>query len=153
MRIAAVLIALALLAGAAQAQRGVAPPRITVEQVEPLRSGAGQQRFRLTLVIDNMNSEPLRLRGIDFKLRFADQGIIDGATGPLAVAALDRLTIDLEVGSEIMSSMSRLMAFVQEPDNTLPYEMYGSIYPERRFRDPMRFSSSGQVRLVMPERR
>lgn len=157
MRIAAAFIALVLFAGApfgaAHAQRGVAPPRITVASVEPLPSLAGQQRFRIALVVDNMNTEPLKLRGVEFKLRLADEGIIDGATGPLAVDALDRLTVTLELGSEIMSSLSRLLAFVQGPENALPYQIYGTIYPERRFREPQRFSASGQVPLVMAERR
>jgi hypothetical protein len=157
MRIAAAFSALVLLAGAllgaAHAQRGVAPPRITVESVEPLPGSAGPQRFRIALVVDNMNTEPLRLRGIEFKLRLADEGIIDGATGPVAVDALDRLTVTLDVGSEIMSSLSRLLAFVQGPENTLTYEIYGTIYPERRFREPQRFSMSGHVPLVMAERR
>jgi hypothetical protein len=52
-----------------------------------------------------------------------------------------------------MSSLSRLMSFVQGPENALPYEIYGEIYLERRGREPLRFSTSGQVPLVMTSQR
>ena len=136
--------------GCASAQRGVSAPRITVESLEPLPSQGAQTRFRLELVVDNQNTEPLRIRGIEFKLRLADQGIIDGSAAvPMTVEALDRRTVTLEVGSEILSSLSRLMSFVQGPENALPYEIFGEVYLDRRGRQPLRFSANGEVPLVM----
>ena len=140
-----------LTIGCASAQRGSnVPPRITVQSLEPLPSGAGRQRFRVSLLIDNPNTEPLPIRGFEFKLRLADEGIVDGSsTTPLTVEALDQQTVTLELGSEIVSSVSRLLAFVQGPENTLPYEIYGTVTLDRRLRDPLRFSGSGQVPLLM----
>jgi LEA14-like dessication related protein len=136
--------------GCASAQRGVSAPRITVQTLEPLPSSAGQTRFRVTLMVDNQNTEPLRIRGFEFKLRLADQGIIDGsAAAPLTIEALDRKTVTLELGSEIISSLSRLMSFVQGPENALPYEIYGEVYLDRRNRQPLQFSARGAVPLVM----
>ena len=136
--------------GSASAQRGVSAPRITVDSLEPLPSRAGQTRFRLVLTVDNQNTEPLRIRGIEFKLRLADQGIIDGSAAvPMTVEALDRRTVTLDVGSENLSSLSRLMSFVQGPENALPYEIFGEVYLDRRGRQPLRFSAMGQVPLVM----
>jgi hypothetical protein len=140
--------------GCASAQRGLAAPRITVQNLEPLPSIGGQTRFRVQLLVDNMNTDPLRVRGIEFKLRLADQGIIDGSAAvPMTIEALDRKTVTLELGSEILSSLSRLMSFVQGPENTLPYEIYGEVYLERRRLDPLQFSTSGQVPLVMTGQR
>ncbi len=136
--------------GCASAQRGVTAPRIAVQNLEPLPSVGGQTRFRLTLLVDNQNTDPLRIRGIEFKLRLADQGIIDGsAATPMTVEALDQRTVTLELGSEILSSWSRLMSFVQGPENALPYQIYGEVYLDRRGREPLRFVGSGQVPLVM----
>jgi LEA14-like dessication related protein len=136
--------------GCASAQRGISAPRITVQALEPLPSSAGQTRFRVTLMVDNQNTEALRIRGFEFKLRLADQGIIDGsAAAPLTIEALDRRTVTLELGSEIISSLSRLMSFVQGPENALPYEIYGEVYLDRRSRQPLQFSTRGAVPLVM----
>jgi LEA14-like dessication related protein len=153
MRILALLVVTVLsfaAVGSASAQRGVSAPRITVQSLEPLPSSAGQTRFRVSLLVDNQNTEPLRIRGIEFKLRLADQGIIDGsAAAPMTIEALDQRTVMLDLGSEILSSMSRLMSFVQGPENALVYEIYGEVYLQRRGRPPLQFSSRGAVPLVM----
>ena len=153
MRLSTAILAVVVLGGmplgCSHAQRGVVAPRITVQNLEPLPARAGQQRFRVALLVDNTNTDPLRLRTIEFKLRLADQGIVDGSTGPLVVEALDRQTVTIEVGSEIVSSVSRLLSFVQGPENTLPYEIYGTIQLDRRLREPLPFSASGEVPLVM----
>jgi LEA14-like dessication related protein len=153
MRVLAVIVValIGLLAiGCASAQRGLSAPRITVQSLEPLPSSGGQTRFRVSLLVDNQNTEPLRIRGIEFKLRLADQGIIDGSAAvPMTVEALDRQNVTLDLGSEILSSLSRLLALVQGPENALPYEIYGEVYLERRGRQPLQFNTRGQVPLVM----
>jgi LEA14-like dessication related protein len=157
MRIVTALVMTMLGVGAiacAAAQRGVVAPRITVQSLESLPSSAGQTRFRVSLMVDNQNIEPMRIRGIEFKLRLADQGIIDGnAAVPLTIEALDRQTVTLELGSEIVSSLSRLMSFVQGPENALPYEIYGEVYLDRRSRQPLQFSARGEVPLTMTAER
>ncbi len=152
------VVAVAMLgvfsAGCASAQRGLVPPRITVQNLEPLPSSSGQTRFRVQLLVDNPNTDPLAIRSFEFKLRLADEGIIDGASAaPLTVQALDRQTVTLEVGSEIVSSVSRLLSFVQGPANAIPYEINGTVNLERRRLDPLRFSASGQVPIVMASAR
>lgn len=157
MRLVSAFIAVALLCSAplecSVAQRGSATLRIAVQSLEPLPSSSGQQRFRVALLIDNMDTEPVKIRGIEFKLRIADEGIIDGQTPPLAIEALDQHTVMLDVGSEIISSLSRLLSFVQGPDNTLPYEIYGKVTLDRRKIAPLSFSASGSVPLVMTSER
>lgn len=153
MRVLAAFIALAAFGSApfehAVAQRGVAPPAVTVTSLEALPSSGSENRFRAVLLIDNMNTDPLRLRGIEFKLRLADQGIIDGVIGALTIEPLHQETVTLELGSEIVSSASRLLSFVDGPDNALPYEIYGRVTFMRGRLDPQSFSSRGRVPLVL----
>jgi hypothetical protein len=156
MRIVSAFLAVVVLCSAplacSVAQRAPASLRIAVQSLEPLPSGS-QQRFRVALLVDNMGTEPVTIRGIEFKLRLADEGIIDGQTPALAIEALDQQTVVIEVGSEIVSSLSRLLSFVQGPENTLPYEIYGKVTLDRRRIDPLSFSASGQVPLVMTGQR
>jgi LEA14-like dessication related protein len=149
--VAVVVAMLGVIAiGCASAQRGMTPPRITVQNLEPLPSSGGQTRFRVVLLVDNPNTEPLAIRSFEFKLRLADEGIVDGtSSAPLTVAALDRQAVTLEIGSELVSSVSRLLSFVQGPENTIPYEINGSVNLDRRRLDPLRFSASGAAPLVM----
>jgi len=157
MRIVSALIAVALLGTAplesAVAQGSLPTLRIAVQSLEPLPSRSGEQRFRIALLVDNSDTEPVKIRGIEFKLRLADEGIIDGYTPPLVIEALDRQTVIIEVGSEIVSSVSRLLSFVQGPENTLPYEIYAKVTLDRKMIDPLSFSATGEVPLVMPSER
>jgi hypothetical protein len=153
MRIATALLAAALATvaapGCSSAQRGMIPPRVTVQSLMPL-SEPGGQRFRVSLVVDNPNTEPLSIRALEFQLRLADQGILDGRSdAPLTIEALDRETVTLDLSSDIVSSLSRLLSFVQGPENALPYQIDGTVTLARRRPDPLRFSAQGRVPLVM----
>jgi LEA14-like dessication related protein len=154
MRVVALIIVSVLLGGTqlgcSSSARGLAPPRITVQNILPLEASAGAQRFRVSLLIDNPNPDPLPIKDLEFKLRLADQGILDGHSAtPLTVAALDQEILMFDLSSEIVSSLSRLLSFVQGPANTLPYELYGTVTLDRALQNPMSFSVRGQVPLAM----
>ena len=156
MRIVMALIAVALVsAGPASsfAQRGMVPPRVTVQSLEPLPAAGTEQRFRAVLLVDNLNTEPLKLRGIEFSLRLAHLGILDGRIPAMTVEALDRQLVTLELGSEIIASVSQLLSFVQGPENALPYEIVCKVTFERGRIDPLNFSAEGRVPLVMSDER
>ncbi|HJR69021.1 MAG TPA: LEA type 2 family protein [Gammaproteobacteria bacterium] len=143
-------LGLVTLLGCASAGSGVVAPRITLQNLEALAPSAGQTRFRAGLIIDNPNTEPILIHNLEFQLRLADQGILDGAyAAPLTVQALDRHTITLELQSEIISSLSRLLSFVQGPENALPYELIGRVTLGRATSQPVGFGSRGQVPLAM----
>jgi LEA14-like dessication related protein len=152
MRLATVVGLLTFVAALppATAQRGTIPPRVTVETLVALPVSGGPQAFRVGVRIDNIGTEPLKIRELEFKLRLADQGILDGLSQvPLTIEALDRRTVTLDLRSDILSSVSRLMSFVKGPDNALPYEIYGTLKPDRRLREPIVFSAAGEVSLVV----
>jgi LEA14-like dessication related protein len=154
-RLTITLLLLALLGNAtplsAAKRQPIVVPRITVQNVLALSSST-PQRFRVTLLIDNVNAEPLEIKRLDFKLRLAEEGIVDGVTtAPLTVAALDSQQLTLELSSDIISSLSRLLAFVQGPANTLHYDIYGRVTLNRRKELP--FATSGQAPLAMSSER
>jgi hypothetical protein len=152
MRIVMAVIAAVLLGaapGLSSAQRGMVPPRVTVQSLEPLSSAGTEQRFRAVLRVDNMGTEPLKLRGIEFSLRLAHLGILDGQIPAMTVEALDQQLVTLELGSEIVASLSQLLSFVQGPENTLPYEIVSKVTFARGRLDPVNLVAEGQVPLVM----
>ena len=152
MRIVMAVIAAALLgtaAGASFAQRGMAPPHVTVQSLEPLPAAGTAQRFRAVLRIDNMNTEALQLRGIEFSLRLAHLGILDGQVPAMTVEALDQRLVTLELQSDIVASVSQLRSFVQGPENTLPYEIVSKVTLGRGRVGPVNVVAEGQVPLVL----
>jgi LEA14-like dessication related protein len=153
-RAAILLAALGFLgsgqAGCSATPRSIVTPRVEVIGLTPLQATPERQRFRVSLLIDNQNTEPLPIQSLRFTLRLAGEGILDGrSAAPGTVEALDRKTIQLEVDSDIVSSLSRLLSFVQGPANSLPYEIYGNLTLDRTFQNTLPFSFSGQVPLSM----
>ena len=157
MRSVLAFIAVGLIGAAAPessfAQRGMAPPRVTVQSLEPLPRRGAEQRFRAVIRVDNLNEDQLKTRGIEFSLRLAHQGFIDVYLPAMTVEALDQQSITLELRSEIISSVSQLLALSDGPENTLPYEIIGKVTFERGRIDPQSFSAEGYVPIVMPSDR
>jgi hypothetical protein len=100
-----------------------------------------------------MNTEPLKLRGIEFSLRLAHLGILDGQIPALTVEALDQQLVTLELQSDIIASVSQLLSFVQGPENALPYEIVYKVTFARGRIDPMNLTAEGRVPLVMTSAR
>jgi LEA14-like dessication related protein len=153
------LVAMCVLAGllAQPAERAIAgkkpplvPPHITVQTIAALPPSS-PQRFRVTLRIDNLNAEPLTIKALEFKLKLASEGIVDGDSYvPMVVGALEQQSVTLELHSDIVSSLSRLQAFVRGPANTLPYEIYGTVTLDRRpkAKGEVPFRTSGDAPLT-----
>jgi LEA14-like dessication related protein len=126
------------------------PPRITVQALAALPSSS-PQRFRVTLRIDNPNTEPVTIKALEFKLKLASEGIVDGDShGAMLVGALEQQDVTLEVRSDIVSSLSRLQAFTRGPTHMLPYEIYGMVTIDRRpkAKGEVPFRSNGDVPLT-----
>src|SRR5688572_18980774 len=108
MRIVTTFIALVLLVGApfgtSLAQRGMVPPHVTVQSLEPLPAAGRGQRFRAVFRVDTLNTEPLKLRGIEFSLRLAHQGLLDGRLPAMTIEALDEQVVPHELSSELAAS-------------------------------------------------
>ena len=153
MRIVTAFIAAALLGsapfGTSLAPRGMAPPHVAVISLEPLPRTGADQRFRAVFRVDNLNEDPMKLKGIEFSLRLAHQGLLDGRLPAMTIEALDHQEVVVELRSDLIASASQLLAFVQGPENTLPYEMVCKVTYERGRIDPVNFSTEGAVPVVM----
>jgi hypothetical protein len=145
--LAAFGIALAAIA-CAPTPRSIAIPRVEVTQLSALQAGASGQRFRLDLLVDNQNSEPLPIEEVRFTMRITGQGVLTGRhTTRVTVEALDRGTLRIDVDGDTLSSLSQLRA-AAGPGNTLGYEIFGNITLDRAFQNVLPFMGSGAVPLA-----
>lgn len=118
----------------------------------PLPVGGSGQRYRLSLLVDNQNPEPLPIKEVRFNMRITGQGVITGRYAtPVTVEALDRQTLQVEVDGDVLPSLSQLRA-AAVPNNTLPYEIYGNITIDRSFQNTLPFTANGAVTLAASER-
>ncbi|HEX5048909.1 MAG TPA: LEA type 2 family protein [Gammaproteobacteria bacterium] len=143
---AAGALAMALV-GCAPAFAAQAAPRIRVLNLRSLGASGAGQKFEIDLYIDNNDVDPIAIKEIRFTLRLAGEGQIQGKSQPVTVPALTQQTIQVQVESDIISSLSRLQGLVQGADNALPYEMFGNVIVDRRFENQLPFTASGRVPL------
>jgi LEA14-like dessication related protein len=129
---------------------GQQPPVVQVVGLTLLEANSSGQRFRVRLSLENANAEPITVTGIKFRVRLGGEGYLDGqATRPTDIAAAASKALSVDVTSELVSSLSRLIAIVQGPAHTLPYDLDGELYLASRSRSPVPFHASGEVPLAM----
>jgi LEA14-like dessication related protein len=125
-------------------------PAVEVDGITLLESTDAGQRFLVTLVLKNPNSDPLVFRSIEFDLRLAGEGFIEGRTSDVIIVdANGERTIRVDVRSEFVSSISRLAAYLQGPESTLPYQIDGDLMLDTRPPRTMRFDASGRTPLII----
>ena len=126
--LAALCSSLAVAFGAATAKKQTAPPRIEVASLAALPAvSASAQRYRVGLLIDNPNTEPLTIGEIRFTLRVLGQGLVTShSMSEMKIEALDRTTIKIDVPGDTLPSYSQMRA-ASGPGDKLDYELYGNI--------------------------
>jgi hypothetical protein len=145
--LAALGVALAA-SGCAATPRSIAIPRVAVTQLSALQEGASGQRFRVDLLVDNQNSEPLPIEEVRFTMRITGQGVLTARyMMPVTVEALDQHTLRIDVDGDTLSSLSQLRAAAGAGD-TLGYEIFGNITLDRAFQNTLPFMASGAVPLA-----
>jgi LEA14-like dessication related protein len=142
----AALVALGIACSATP--RSVLAPRVEVVGLAILSPGAATSRFRVSLLVTNSNPEPLPVEAVRFSVRLGGEGLLNGNSAePLLVPAQGNATLRVEVDGDLVSSLSRLLATLQGPQSTLPYELFGSLTLDRRPPNMFPFNASGQVPL------
>ena len=106
--------------------------------------------FVLRLELVNHNSGEIPVVRMDFDLRLGGEGRLIGEyTVPFTLPGLGSHTLSVEIFSAIVSSVSRLMAFTQGPNNELAYDFHGELVLNASLRDPIAVSQRGQVPLII----
>lgn len=146
----AVLVSLGVLVlgACSSVPRTVAPPEVDLIGLSLLEATPDGQRFRVSLLLENPNDIPLPLQAIRFNARLGGEGILSGESlAPLELPARGRETLRLEIQTDLVSSVSRLLALVQGPGDGVPYEINGRVTLSGRTARSLPFSQSGSVPL------
>jgi LEA14-like dessication related protein len=128
--------------------RSVEAPEVEMISLAALSAGGQGQRFRVGLLVRNTNPAPLAVRSLTFQVRLGTEGRLRGETAvPFTVPPLGEETLRLEVETELVSSLSRLLALVQGPNDALAYELDGEIEAAGAMRRTLTFYHEGEVPL------
>ncbi len=143
------VLAGASLAGACSSlPRVLTPPDVQLTGLSLLRASSDRQDFRVTLRIVNPNPIPIPVEELRFNARIGGEGLLAGTTtSRILLPARGEETLRLEVSTDLMSSIRRLLSLATGADDSLPYELDGYLALDPRHRRTLPFRSRGTVPL------
>ncbi|SEO72768.1 LEA type 2 family protein [Aquisalimonas asiatica] len=144
------LATLVTLSGCSLFQPELEDPEFRLERIEVLELGMTQQRFMLTLAVDNPNSQSLPVRAIRYDLQVADLDFADGSSDKaFTVAGNETTMVEIEARSQLLSSLPELIRMVHGGQRNFDYAITGSVEYGRFFRGSRDFEQTGSVRLLL----
>ncbi len=129
MRIPVLLLAtLLLLAGCSGLPTREAPPRVNLVDLQPLEMTLFEQRYRLTLRIQNPDRQPLRIDGLSFEVELNDRPFAHGVSNtPVEVPGFGEAVTQVEVVSTLFGLVDQIRGLEQRRGRPLSYRISGRI--------------------------
>ncbi|MCB1876811.1 MAG: LEA type 2 family protein [Chromatiales bacterium] len=133
-------------AGCAALQAGnLESPRVRVVDLRVLDVKLLEQRYALTLRIQNPNNQGLDIAGLDFTLSINGEEFADGVSSQeITLPAYGEATMDVEVSSSLMRILDQIQALDQRREIGLSYRIEGHVGLESGWRR-LPFSREGTL--------
>lgn len=104
------------------------PPRVTLVNIEPVDFRLLEQRFRVTLRVQNPNSRDITIRGLDYEIVVNDRVFAQGVSGkPVTIPAWGENTAVVEVVSTLQRVMEQLEELGIRGKPSLDYAISGHV--------------------------
>lgn len=146
------MLAIVVGSGCAGMSRSLIAPEVELVSLSVLGATIDKQRFALTLLISNPNTDPVAAQDLRYSVRVAGEGYLNGNSGaPIVLNGSERQTLRVEIETDTVSSVSRLLAVAQGPDNSLTYELTGDLILGGRPPRLLSFAYRGDVSLTIPD--
>ena len=140
----------AMTAGCSTLQSQFEQPTVKLASLALLEASMSRQVYAVKLEVDNPNGYPLPVRAINYSVRLAQKDFATGATGDaFSIPANGSDTIDLEVRTNLIESISTLAQLLQGGARELDYQLSGDIQINLPFVSAVPFSQTGKIPLTM----
>ena len=149
MRIVVAIVWLALLSGCSSLSKLVDPPTVSLTNVSLVQAGLLEQRYRLTLRIQNPNSIAIPVRGMDYAVKLAGVNFAQGVTpNGFRIPALGEDLVDIDVTTNLLSSALQIYTIFKQQPETIDYQLSGKIAVDMPGLRALPFNRSGTVNLT-----
>ncbi|NIM28773.1 MAG: hypothetical protein GTO67_09670 [Gammaproteobacteria bacterium] len=103
-------------------------PRVSLVSIEPTHVRLLEQRFRVTLRVQNPNARDITIRGLDYEIVLNDRTFAQGVSGkPVTVPAWGESTAEVEVVSTLQRFIEQLEELGSRGKPGIDYAISGSI--------------------------
>lgn len=123
------LLLLGTVVGGCATMAGLSePPRVRVVSITPTHFQLLEQRFRVTLQVQNPNAQNITIRGLDYEIEVNDMIFAQGVSGkPITIPAYGESTADVEVVSTLQRLLEQLQALSARGKPTIDYAISGHV--------------------------
>ena len=127
---------------------GLEPPIVTVAGLQPLPGAGLAPRFKVTLDLQNRNNQSLAIQGLDFDLAVDGRRFASGVSAMnTTLPPLGQTTAEVEVTVNGLSLARHLFDWLQNPPDSLRYEISGRLHLEQGLRRRLAFSRDGELSM------
>ncbi|GMQ95600.1 MAG: LEA type 2 family protein [Gammaproteobacteria bacterium] len=118
----------ALLTGCAIMGGLSEPPRVSLASIAPVDLQLFEQRFRVTLRVQNPNSKDITIRGLDYEIVVNDKLFAQGVSGkPFTIPANGESAVEVEVVSTLQRVMEQLQELGNRGKPSIDYAISGRV--------------------------
>ena len=103
-------------------------PRVSLVGIDPVDFQLLEQRFRVTLRVQNPNDRDITIRGLDYAIVINDKVFAQGVSGkPVSVPAWGESIAELEVVSSLERIIDQLQTFGERASPDIDYALSGHV--------------------------
>jgi Conserved secreted protein len=144
-----VLLIALLLAGCASLVPQLETPRLSIVNVEVLKSDLWEQRLRVRMRVQNPNDRALPIRGLTYRMEVAGEELAHGvSSASFTVPALGEAEFDMMVTANMASTLFRLLGRGDDSlKEQIDYRIVGKVSLSEGFLRSIPFEERGTFRL------
>ena len=123
-----VLYLIVMLGGCAALQSAIETPQVTLNNLQIQDMTLLEQRYAVTLRVQNPNPFPLPVTGMNFQLDINDTELGSGVTNKaVTVPAYGEALVEINVVSNLMRIFNQIRALESSRSQTLRYRLSGGL--------------------------
>jgi len=151
----AIIALLAMALGGCATLTGLGEaPRVSLVNIEPVDFQLLEQRFRVSLRIQNPNDRDITIRGLDYRIVINEKVFAQGVSGkPVSVPAWGEGIAEVEVVSSLDRVIDQLRAFGERASPDIDYALSGHVHVDGvpfpipfQYRDTLALPGTGNRR-------
>ncbi len=124
----------------------VEAPSVSLERVALDQATVIEQRYTLTLRVENPNAIGVPIRGLSYAVSLGGADFASDTTPqPFTVPAQDATLIDVGVTTNLLQTARQLMTFLAGKPEAIDYSLSGEVAIDLPFIEPIPFAKSGRV--------
>ena len=143
------LLTALLLSGCALMQPRLEAPYINLVDFKVAELGMFQQRYLITLNVQNPNNVSIPVQGMTYALRIAGDDFARGVSPKaFTLPAYGETEVQVELSTNLLSTLQRLQKLMEMDQPSVAYELTGKLdVGATLFNGTVPFSNQGELKL------